>query len=169
VPDGIIAHLRRECGGKLREDLISVERQAKDGLRQSQEREAQVIADLRNAVGRLGARLQAVINENSRQVLAASEMRRANEQLAAEVGGLKQRIEVLGQENWRLTKANEVVKQHTGAAVAEGSAKVKKDLRDLKRELEKWKEELRALRSKAEPLAAPSADVTVPAIPRGGH
>jgi hypothetical protein len=48
-------------GAKLREDLVSVERQAKDGLRQSQERESQALADVRDVVGRLGAQLQAVV------------------------------------------------------------------------------------------------------------
>jgi hypothetical protein len=76
-------------GATSKEDLVSVERQAKDGLRQSQEREAQAIANVRNAVGRLGAQPQAVVEENGRHVLAASEMRRANEQLGTEVGGLK--------------------------------------------------------------------------------
>jgi cell division protein FtsB len=38
-------------------------------------------------------------------------MRRANEQLGTEVGGLKQRVEMPEQENRRLTQANEVVRR----------------------------------------------------------
>jgi imidazolonepropionase-like amidohydrolase len=47
---------------------------------------------------------------------------------------------VLEQKNRWLAEANEVVKQHTGAAMAKGSAKVKKDLTNLERELaELWR------------------------------
>jgi hypothetical protein len=48
-------------GAKLKEDLVSVERQAKDGLRRSQERESQALADVRDVVGRLGAQLHVVV------------------------------------------------------------------------------------------------------------
>ena len=41
----------------LREDMVSIGRQTKDGQRQSHEREVRAIADVRKAVGRLGHRL----------------------------------------------------------------------------------------------------------------
>jgi hypothetical protein len=52
---------------------------------QKREREAQATADARNAAGRFGTRLRAVVEENGRPVLATAEMLRANEQLAADV------------------------------------------------------------------------------------
>jgi hypothetical protein len=44
-------------GAELKKDMIGIERQANDSLRQSQEREVQAVADMQNAVGRLGAQL----------------------------------------------------------------------------------------------------------------
>jgi regulator of replication initiation timing len=120
------------------------------------------MADMRNGVGRFRAQLQVVIEENGRQVLAAAEMRRANEQLGAEVGRLKQRVEVLEQHNQRLSAANEVMKQDVAAPVAEGSTEMKQNLTNLERELAKLKEEMKGIGPKAEPLALPAADMTVP-------
>jgi predicted RNase H-like nuclease (RuvC/YqgF family) len=71
--------------------------------------------------------------------------RRANERLEAEVPGLKRRVEMLEHENRRLSEAKEIVKRDVGAAVAEGSAKVKRDLTNLEQELAKWKEETRTI------------------------
>jgi outer membrane murein-binding lipoprotein Lpp len=122
-----------------------------------------VIVDVRNVVGRLGAQLQAVVDENSRQVLAGAETQRANEQLAADVARLELRVEVLEHENRRLTEGNEVVKRGIGD-VSDCRPKVKKDLMNLERELAQLKEEMRATRPKAE-LAPPSADATVTPAP----
>jgi hypothetical protein len=86
--DGEIRSLRdaiTTCGAKLKEDMLSVQRQAKDCLRQSQDREAQAIADVRNVAGRVGAQLRDVVEENTLLVFAVSELRRAKEQLGAEV------------------------------------------------------------------------------------
>jgi hypothetical protein len=101
-------------GAKLKEDLGSVGWQVKDCQRQSQEREAGAMAEVRNMVGRLEARLQAVIEENGHQMLVPAEMRGANEQLRVETTGLKQRIEMLEQENRRLLLVNEVMKRDIG-------------------------------------------------------
>jgi hypothetical protein len=74
-------------GAKLKADLVSIERQAKDSQRKSQGRDARAMVDMRAVVRRLGAQLQAVVEENGRQVSAGAETRRANEQLRGEVGG----------------------------------------------------------------------------------
>jgi regulator of replication initiation timing len=79
-------------------------------------------------------------------------MRRANEQLGAEVGGLKLRVELLGQDNRRLSEANSVVKRDLGAAVAERSAKVKQVMTHLERELAKLKEDIKRMKGKQDPL-----------------
>jgi hypothetical protein len=133
---------------KLKEDLVSIQREAKDSLQQSQEREAQAIADMRNAVWGLGARLQTVVEERGHQVLAAAEMRQTNEQLQTEVAELKQRVEVrdLGE-------------------VSDCCPKVKKDLTSLEQQLAKLKEEMREMRPKAVPLASPATDGAVPSAP----
>jgi hypothetical protein len=68
-------------GAKLKADFIGIEQQAKDSLRESQERETPVIANKRNGVGRLGAGLQAVLKDTGLKTLAAAEMLRANKQL----------------------------------------------------------------------------------------
>jgi archaellum component FlaC len=59
---------------KLKEDLVHIELQVKESLRQSY-----MIADVQNVIGRFGAQLEAVVKANGGQVLAASEMRRSNE------------------------------------------------------------------------------------------
>jgi hypothetical protein len=78
---------------------------------------------------------------------------------------MKQRIDVLEQENRRLSAANEVVKQDIGD-VYECCPKVKKDIMNLEWELAKLKDEMRATRRKAELLAPPAADVAVPPAPK---
>jgi hypothetical protein len=82
-------------------------------------------------------------------------------QLRAEAGRLKERIEVLEQENRRLSEANEAVKRDMGQ-FSDCCPKVKKDLTNLEQELAKLKEEMRATNPKAEPLAPPTANVAVP-------
>jgi hypothetical protein len=100
-------------------------------------------------------------------------MSRANEQLRTEAARLRQRIEVLEQENRRLSEANDVVKRDVGE-VFDCCPKVKKDLTNLEREVAKLKEEIkvmnqkqaqleiRANQPKADPLAPPAADAAVP-------
>jgi hypothetical protein len=159
--EGEIGSLREAIatiGTKMKEDIVKVEREAKDGQRQSQERAVQAVADVQGAVERLGMQLQAVVEERDRQVLVGAEMWRANE---AEVGGLKQRVEMLDQDNRRLSEANAVVRRDLVAAVAEESVKVKQDLTNLERELAKLNEEMRATRQPPELLAPPQADIAV--------
>jgi chromosome segregation ATPase len=93
------------------------------------------MVEVRNMVWRLEAQLQAVVEENGRQVLAAAEMRRSEEQLREEVGRLKLQVEVLEQDNQRLSEANERAKPDIGTALTEQTAKVKQDLTNLEREL----------------------------------
>jgi hypothetical protein len=114
-----------------------------------------LIADVRNVVGRLEAQLQMVADENSRQVLAGDEMRRVNAGLEAEMAGLRQRIEVLEQDNRRLLDEMEIVKGDDGAGE---SARVKRDMANLERDLAKMRE-LKAMKSKPEWLAPPGAEV----------
>jgi hypothetical protein len=66
---------------KLKEDLVSVRLEAKDSQEQSRQREAQAIVDIQNLVVGLGTRPQTTVEENCPQMLAAAEMRRANEGL----------------------------------------------------------------------------------------
>jgi predicted nucleic acid-binding protein len=134
---------------KFREELVSVERQL-------QEPEAQGMADVRNEIGRLGAQFQAVVEENGRQMLAVAEMRRVNEKLEEEVAGLKQRVDVLEQDNQRLLEASEVMKRDVWA---HGTPKTKRGLTNLERELVKLKREKEAMEPNPEP---PAADVLVP-------
>jgi hypothetical protein len=83
----------------LKNDLQSREQRAVVSLRQSQEWEAQAIADVRKVMGRFGVQFEAVVDGGGSPVLAADEMRRANEQLGAAVAGLKLRVQVLEQTN----------------------------------------------------------------------
>jgi chromosome segregation ATPase len=64
-------------------------------------------------------------------------------------------------------KLEEVRREVAGqkAQLSDCCPKVKKDLTDLQQELATLKEEMRATKAKAEPLAPPTADVTVPAAP----
>jgi hypothetical protein len=59
-----------------------------------------------------------------------------NEQLRIEAAELKQRIEVLEQENRRVKEANEAVKRVVGE-VSECCPKMKKDLTNMEQELAK--------------------------------
>jgi hypothetical protein len=94
-------------------------------------------------------------------------MPRANEQLGAKVGGLKQRIEVLEHENWRLSEANEVVKRDVGE-VLNCAPKVKRAFTNRERELAKVKEAMRATRLKPDPLAPPKlANQFPPSVKKG--
>jgi LytS/YehU family sensor histidine kinase len=70
-------------------------------------------------VGWLEAPLQAVVEENGRQMLATAEMRRSDEQ---------PRVEVLERDNRQLSEANEIAKQSVGTALSKQNAKVKQDL-----------------------------------------
>jgi hypothetical protein len=58
-------------GSKLKEDLVSRERQAKDRLRQSNEPKVKAIVYVRKRIGLA----ELVVKENGRQALAAVEMR----------------------------------------------------------------------------------------------
>jgi hypothetical protein len=71
----------------MKEDVVRVEREAKDRRRKSQEREAPATADIRQVAGRLGAQLEAVAEEDCGHVLAAAEMLRAKQQLGREFRG----------------------------------------------------------------------------------
>jgi chromosome segregation ATPase len=97
--------------------------------------------------------------ENGHHRLMAGEVTRANEQLRAEGIQLTQRIEILEEENRRLSDANEVMKRGIGE-VSDCYPKMNEDMTDLKRELDELRDEIRATRPKAEPLAPPAADVT---------
>jgi hypothetical protein len=77
----------------------------------------------------------------------------------ADIGGLKQRVEVLEPENRRLTEANEALKRDCRPIL-------KKDLTNLEQEPAKLKHEMRATIPKAEPLAPLAPDVAVPPAPR---
>jgi hypothetical protein len=61
----------------------TIEREAKDRRRKSQEREAPATADIRRVAGRLGAQLEAVAEENCGQVFAGSEMLGGNERISS--------------------------------------------------------------------------------------
>jgi hypothetical protein len=59
---------------------------------------------------------------------------------------VKQRVKVLEQDNLRPSEANDVVKRHIGAAMAEGSGNAKQDSTNLERDLAKLKEGIREFR-----------------------
>jgi hypothetical protein len=86
-------------GPQSKKYSISVQREAPDSLRQSQKRKVQAIAEVQKVVGRFGAQLAGAVEENYHQVLAIAEMLRAKEQQGEEVAGLKQRAELLEQDN----------------------------------------------------------------------
>jgi hypothetical protein len=67
----------------MKEDIVPVEREAKDRRSKSQEREAPATADIRQVAGRL----EAVAEEDCGQVLAGAEMLRAKQQLGKEFRG----------------------------------------------------------------------------------
>jgi chromosome segregation ATPase len=122
------------------------------------------MADVRKVVGQLAGDL--AIRKRSR---AFSNWESCPSKRAAAGGGarLRQRIEVLEEENRRLSETNEVVKRGIGE-VSECCPKVKKNLTILQQELAKLKEEMRATTQKAE-LAPLSAYATVPPAPGGSH
>jgi hypothetical protein len=95
--------------------LVCVEREAKDGHRQSHERKAQTTADVRNGVGRLGEQLQAVVEESNHQFLHGAEMRKVKEQRGAEVRASGLLVEVLEQDNPRLSEAKKLRPPTLGA------------------------------------------------------
>jgi hypothetical protein len=72
---------------KMKEDIVCVEREAKDRRSKSQEREAPVTADIRQVAGRLGAQLEAVAEEDCGHLLAGAEMLRASQPLGREFRG----------------------------------------------------------------------------------
>ena len=64
------------------------------------------MADMRRAIGRLGALLKSIIEEKGLRVLAEAEMRRTKERPRADVGGLKLRVKVLERQCNRCIGAN---------------------------------------------------------------
>jgi chromosome segregation ATPase len=93
---------------------VELLRKASDSQRESLERETQAVADVRNVVGQLAGDLANLRSENGHHRSGVEEMARANQQLRAKAARLKQRIEVLEQENRRLSEVNEVVKRDLG-------------------------------------------------------
>jgi chromosome segregation ATPase len=83
---------------------VELLRKASDGQREAQ------AAEVRKVVGQLAGQLEDMRSENGREHVAIGEIARANEQLRAEAARLKERIEVLEEENPRLSAANEAVK-----------------------------------------------------------
>jgi hypothetical protein len=82
---------------------------------------------MRKVVGQLAGQLEDMRSENGGEHVAIGEIARANDQLRAEAAQLKERIQVLEQENRRIAEANEVVKRDIGP-VSNCCPKVKKDL-----------------------------------------
>jgi hypothetical protein len=101
--EGEIGGFREAIRAELKEDLVRIDRGAKDGQQQPREREPQSMGDVRNVVGRL----EAVVEENSRQVLTAAAVRRGKGQWGAELGGLKLRVGVLERDFQGDSKAKE--------------------------------------------------------------
>jgi predicted RNase H-like nuclease (RuvC/YqgF family) len=66
------------------------------------------VAEVQKVIGQLTSQLEDLQSENSHYGSEVSEVARANERLRTEAAGLKQRIEVLEQNNQRLSAANEV-------------------------------------------------------------
>jgi hypothetical protein len=71
----------------MKEDVVRVEREAKDRRSKSQEREAPATADIRQVAGRRGAQLEAIAEDDCGQVLAGAEMLRASQPLGRGFGG----------------------------------------------------------------------------------
>jgi chromosome segregation ATPase len=118
------------------------------------------VAEVGNVVGQLTGQLEDLRTENGQDRFAVGEVARANERLRAEAAELKQRMEMLEQENRRLSAVNEAVKRGVVKA-SDCCPKVKRDLKDLEHELTKLREEMRATKPKPESLAPPAADVAV--------
>jgi hypothetical protein len=142
-------------GTKLKEDMVTIERQVADNLRQ-----CQPLEDVRNDVAGLATQLKDVAAQNARHLLAGEEMQRTHQQLRAEVAGLRQRVEVLEQENQRLSEA-----MKAGTREGLGSSPIaKKDLTNQERELEKLKEGIRrmSLRKQFHPFLKKGVQFDVP-------
>jgi hypothetical protein len=73
-------------------------------------------------------------------------------------GGLKQRIEVLERDNRRLSEAKDVLKRYVGE-IANSCPKVKKELTDVKWELEKLKGKSEPLPPQTSLFSCPGAEV----------
>jgi chromosome segregation ATPase len=93
---------------------VELLRKAGDDQHKSQERERQAVAEVRNVVVQLTGQIKDLGAETGRERFADENIGRINEQLRAEAAGLKQRIEMLEQENRRLSEMNEVVKRDMG-------------------------------------------------------
>jgi chromosome segregation ATPase len=165
-----IANLLQRHEQEIRDVKNGVEwlQSASDSQRESQEREAKAVADVQKVVGQLAGDLANLRSENGHHRSGVGEVARANDQLRAEAARLKQRIEALEQDNRRLSETNGVAKRDIGQ-VSDCCPKVKKDLTDLQQELARLKEEMRATRPKAEPLAPPTANSAVPPAPHHRH
>jgi uncharacterized coiled-coil DUF342 family protein len=107
-------------------------------------------------VGQQVRDLEDVRSENVHPQSEVGEVTGTNEWLLAEVVGLKQRIEMLGQETQQLSEANKIVKRDI-SKVSECCPKVRKESTNLEHKFGKLKKERRAMRLKAEPFAAPGA------------
>jgi hypothetical protein len=80
-------------------------------------------------------RLEALVEENSGRVSTGVEGLPAKEQRVTEFGGLRERVEVLEQDNRRISDANDVVKRGVWPAVAGGSGNAQQDLTNPERDL----------------------------------
>jgi chromosome segregation ATPase len=101
---------------------VELLRKASDSQRESQERQAEAVAEVRKVVGQLAGdlanlRICASANlrsENGQDRSRVGKTARANERLRVEAARLNGRIDVLEQENRRIAEANEVVKRDIG-------------------------------------------------------
>jgi hypothetical protein len=138
--------------GWLRQEAEQ-QQQASGSRRQSEEREAQAVADVQKALGQAAARLE---EESGRQRFAGSDAQRANEQLRAEAAGLRLWIESLEGENLRLSKANELLARDL-QEVSDCCQKANEDLGNLGPEVARLREEIKVMQPRPEPLAPPKA------------
>jgi hypothetical protein len=113
LPEGIAV-----SSAMSKEDLGNVERRAKDGEGQSQEREPGAIVGVQNVVGGLGAQLRAVANENDYQTLPAAETQRSNQQLWREAGGLESQSTTIGPFQRRKNNVDRVRKRPVCHAIS---------------------------------------------------
>jgi chromosome segregation ATPase len=89
-------------------------RKASDSQQASQERETQTLTEVRKVVGQLTEQIEDSRAETDHHRSRVEEMSHGNEQLRVEAAGLNQRIEMLEQQNRRLSEVNEVVKRDIG-------------------------------------------------------
>jgi hypothetical protein len=115
--------------------LAQVRREANDGLRELEKRQAEGMADVRDVVGRLAAQLEDVVAESTRQGLLIGEVERAKEQQRAEIAGLKRRVEAVEQDGRRLSGANEAMRRELGNMQQELS-KLMEEIKRMK--MTKW-------------------------------